>query len=83
MSEAMDLNCNAYRLRWTQLDVPFVGVDCEYARANFQMTCGFADLLDQFCTKISLPGADRIEVHDQPSAHPYRQKGRDCLMTSI
>jgi hypothetical protein len=28
-------------------------------------------------------GADRLEVHDQPSAHPYRRKGRDCLMTSI
>ena len=28
-------------------------------------------------------GADRLEVHDETSAHPYRQKGRDCLMTSI
>jgi hypothetical protein len=26
---------------------------------------------------------DRLEVNDETSAHPYRQKGRDCLMTSI
>ena len=28
-SEAMDLNCNAYWLERTQLDVRFAGVDCE------------------------------------------------------
>ena len=32
-----------------------------------------------------VPGLNRygLEIHDQPSAHLYRQKGRDCLMTFI
>ena len=50
----MDLNCNAYRLERTQLDVRFTGVDYEYALASLQEICGFADLLNYFCTKISL-----------------------------
>jgi hypothetical protein len=47
--------------------------------AVLQKTCGFADLL----YKDFAAGADRLEVHDQPSTPPYRQKGRDRLMTPI
>jgi hypothetical protein len=49
----MDLNCNAYRLERTQLDVRFAGVDYEHARDSFQKTCNFAGLLNYFCAKIS------------------------------
>ena len=75
----MDFNCNAYRPERTHLDVRFVGLDYGFARSCLQKTCGFADLLyEDFAA-----GADRLEVHDQPSTPPYRQKGRDRLMTPI
>ena len=61
------------------LNFRFAGLDYEDASRK---TCGFAD------TKLILhedftAGADRREVHDWPSAHPYSQKGRDRLVTSI
>ena len=79
----MDLNCNARRLERTQLDVRFASVDYSYARASFPKDLRLCRLTKLILYEDFAAGADRLEVHDQPSAHPYRQKGRDCLMTSI
>ena len=62
----MDLNCNAYRLERTQLDVRFAGVDVDYEYAlaslpkNLRL-CRFASLIlyEDFTV-----GADRLELHD-------------------
>jgi hypothetical protein len=47
-----------------------------------QKTCGSATY-QAIPYEVFTAGADRLEIHDQPSAHSYRQKGRDCLMTFI
>jgi hypothetical protein len=79
----MDLHCNAYRLERTQLDVRFAGVNYQYARASFQKTLRFCRLTELILYEDFTAGADRLEVHDTPGAHLYRQNGRDRLVTSI
>jgi hypothetical protein len=66
-------------LNGKKLNFRFAAADYEDASRK---TCGFAD------TKLILhedftAGTDRRQVHDWPSAHPYGQKGRDRLVTSI
>ena len=78
----MDLNCNAYRPERTQLDVRSAAVDY-VCTSQFPKGLRRRRLTKLITYEDFAAGADRLEVHDQPSAHPYRQKGRDCLMTPI
>jgi len=39
--------------------------------------------MDEPDSKNGGEDADRLEIHDWRSAHLYRQKGRDRLVTSI